>query len=69
MIARFAAASRTRAGSRRPARLLRWGLLPAPDGDGFTLACAPAFEGSVYQTSTAARSDPYPELARLTQPT
>lgn len=46
-----------------------WGLLSASDGDGYTLACAPAFEGSVYQTSTAARSDPYPELARLTQQT
>jgi len=28
-----------------------WGLLPAPDGDGFVLACPPAIEASVYMTS------------------
>ena len=70
MIARFADREPY---ARWEPRVLRdycqYGLLPAPDGDGFTLACAPAFEGSVYQTSTAARSDPYPELAQLTQPT
>lgn len=70
MIARFADREPY---SRWEPRVLRdyceYGLLPAPDGAGFVLACAPAFEASVYQTSTAARSDPYPELARLTQPT
>jgi pimeloyl-ACP methyl ester carboxylesterase len=28
-----------------------YGLLPAPDGDGFVLACPPATEASVYMTS------------------
>jgi lipase len=44
------------------------GLLPAPDGDGYVLACPPAFEGAVYQVSTAAESDPYPEIARVAVP-
>jgi pimeloyl-ACP methyl ester carboxylesterase len=46
-----------------------YGLLPAPDGDGYTLACPPAFEAGVYQVSTAEASNIYPEIARLTQPT
>jgi len=29
----------------------RFGLLPAPDGDGMVLACAPEVEGSVYASS------------------
>jgi lipase len=28
-----------------------YGLLPAPDGDGFVLACPPAVEASIYMTS------------------
>lgn len=32
-----------------------YGLLPAPDGDGFVLACPPATEASIYMTS---RTDP-----------
>jgi hypothetical protein len=28
-----------------------YGLLPAPDGDGYVLACPPAIESSVYKTS------------------
>ena len=47
----------------------RYGLLPAPDGDGLVLACAPAFEGALYQVSSAEGSDIYPELARIGQPT
>ena len=46
-----------------------YGLLPAPDGDGLTLACPPAFEASVYQASSAAESNPYPAIATLPQPT
>lgn len=45
------------------------GLLPAPDGDGFVLACPPAFEAGVYQVSTARESNIYPEIATLAQPT
>jgi lipase len=29
----------------------RHGLLPAPDGEGFVLACPPAFEASIYMTA------------------
>lgn len=46
-----------------------YGLLPAPDGDGFVLACPPAFEGGLYQVSVAVASNIYPEIARLAQPT
>lgn len=28
-----------------------WGLRPAPDGDGFVLACAPAFEAGLYMAA------------------
>ena len=70
MVARFAGREPY---DRWEPRVLRdyceYGLLPAPDGDGFLLACPPAFEGAAYQISTAAGSDPYPEFARLVQPT
>lgn len=33
----------------------RYGLLPAPDGDGLILACAPVLEASVYMNSWRAR--------------
>ncbi len=46
-----------------------YGLLPAPDSDDLMLACSPAFEGAVYQASTATRSDIYAEIATLAQPT
>ena len=42
------------------------GLLPAPDGDGFVLACPPAVEASIYLSSTA--DDPYPQLALVRAP-
>lgn len=45
-----------------------YGLLPAEDGDGDVLACSPAFEAACYQTSSAVRSNIYPEIARVTQP-
>ncbi len=30
-----------------------WGLLPAPDGDGFVLACPPVVEASIYMGSSS----------------
>lgn len=45
----------------------RHGLLPAPSGEGYELACPPTLEASVYQG--AQRSDPYGWLATLTVPT
>lgn len=47
----------------------QYGLLPNPGGPGLVLACAPVFEGTVYQVSVAQESNPYPELAQLHQPT
>lgn len=46
-----------------------YGLLPAGDGDGFVLACPPAFEAACYQTSMAIGSNIYAEIARVRQPT
>ncbi len=46
-----------------------YGLLPAPDGDGFVLACAPIFEATMYMVSVAEASNPYREVAQLPQPT
>lgn len=43
------------------------GLLPAPDGDGFVLACPPAIEANIYQHSTAANI--YDAIARVHAPT
>jgi lipase len=43
-----------------------YGLLPAPDGVGFELACPPAIESSIYQHSTAA--DIYRALATIEIP-
>ena len=70
MIARFA--DRPPFNRWQPAVLrdyCEYGLLPAPDGDGYVLACPPGFEGGVYQVSTAEASNIYPEIARLQQPT
>lgn len=44
----------------------RYGLLPAPDGKGYELACPPALEASVYLGSLG--SDPYPMVAGVTVP-
>lgn len=43
------------------------GLLPAPSGEGYELACPPTLEASVYQG--AQRTDPYGWLATLAVPT
>lgn len=42
------------------------GLLPAPNGTGFVLACPPAIEASIYMAVTAA--DIYPEIATIQIP-
>ena len=42
------------------------GLTPAPDGDGFVLACPPAVEAAIYGGSGG--SDIYPEIARVEVP-
>jgi pimeloyl-ACP methyl ester carboxylesterase len=70
MIARFA--DRTPFSRWAPGVLrdyCEYGLLPAPAGDGYVLACPPAFEAGVYQVSSAEESNIYAEIARLAQPT
>lgn len=56
--------------NRWDARVLRdyctYGLLPAPHGKGYVLACPPAIEASIYQHSTDANI--YDELARVQVP-
>ncbi len=42
------------------------GLLPAPDGAGFVLACPPAVEAAIYQTGN--RADIYAEIATVDIP-
>ncbi|HEU4325424.1 MAG TPA: alpha/beta hydrolase [Roseiflexaceae bacterium] len=42
------------------------GLLPAPDGDGFVLACPPAIEAAIYLTGN--RTDIYAEIATVDIP-
>jgi lipase len=70
MIERFADRAPFNAWERRVLHdYCEYGLLPAPDGDGYVLACPPAFEGGCYQTSTALGSNIYPEIARVGQPT
>jgi len=44
------------------------GLLPAPDGDGFVLACPPDIEGAIYEHSQARESNIYAEIAKVTVP-
>lgn len=43
-----------------------YGLLP--EGDHFVLACPPAIEASIYETSRNTASDIYPEIAKIKQP-
>ncbi len=43
-----------------------YGLLPNPSGDGYVLACEPAFEAATYNFSTAANI--YPEIAAIRIP-
>lgn len=67
MIARFA--DRLPYSAWQPAVLAdycRHGLLPAPSGDGYELACPPQLEASTYQG--ALRTSPYGWLATLTIP-
>jgi pimeloyl-ACP methyl ester carboxylesterase len=45
-----------------------YGLLPAPDGDGFVLACPPEVEASVYENSTASDANIYSEIADVVVP-
>ncbi len=44
----------------------RFGLLAAPDGEGWDLACPPALEASVYQN--AVRTNPHDWLPRIAAP-
>lgn len=43
-----------------------YGLLP--EGDHFVLACPPATEASIYETSRLIESDIYPEIAQIRHP-
>src|SRR5439155_23961370 len=43
------------------------GLLPAPDGNGFVLACSPAIEAAIYAASTASVADNHAGIAALGQ--
>lgn len=45
-----------------------YGLLSAPDGDGFVLACPPEVEASIYENSSAADANIYAEIARVATP-
>ncbi len=45
-----------------------YALVPAPDGDGFVLACPPDIEGSIYEQSLAEEANIYPEIASLDLP-
>lgn len=45
-----------------------YGLTPAPDGDGFVLACPPAVEASIYAHSNAPDADIYEEIESLRIP-
>lgn len=44
----------------------QYGLLPAPDGEGFVLACPPFLEASVYEGFRMV--DPYPFVKRISLP-
>jgi lipase len=43
-----------------------YGLLPAPDGDGYVLACPPHIEADIYRHSTDANI--YPDIAQVRMP-
>lgn len=45
-----------------------YGLLVAPDSDGFVLACSPEVEGAIYEYSRARESNIYPEIATIRIP-
>ncbi len=41
------------------------GVVPAPDGNGYVLACPPEIEGSIYEQSPARSANIYPEIAHV----
>src|SRR5262249_231538 len=43
-------------------------LMPAPDKDGFLLACSPAFEAAIYVQSSAPDASIYEDLKRIALP-
>jgi pimeloyl-ACP methyl ester carboxylesterase len=45
-----------------------YGLLPAPDGDGFVLACPPEVEASIYEHSSIDESNITSEIAGILTP-
>jgi pimeloyl-ACP methyl ester carboxylesterase len=45
-----------------------YGILPAPDGNGYVLACPPEVEASIYENSKTEISDIYPEIAMVKHP-
>jgi pimeloyl-ACP methyl ester carboxylesterase len=45
-----------------------FGLLPAPDGNGFVLACPPEVEASVYEHTSESDADIYGEASRVDVP-
>jgi pimeloyl-ACP methyl ester carboxylesterase len=46
----------------------QYGLLPAPDGTGYVLACPPTIEADIYAGTTDTASDIYPEIAAIMVP-
>ena len=46
----------------------RYGLTPAPDGDGLVLACPPAVEASIYMQSTDPKANIYDEIKTIQIP-
>jgi pimeloyl-ACP methyl ester carboxylesterase len=45
-----------------------WGLVPAPDGNGYLLACPPDIEASIYEASTLNDANLYSKLDRIQVP-
>lgn len=45
-----------------------YGLLPAPDGIGFVLACPPQVEASIYSNNNEPASNLYPEISQIQLP-
>jgi pimeloyl-ACP methyl ester carboxylesterase len=46
----------------------RYGLAPAPGGNGFVLACPPAIEASIYAQSSASEANIYREISTIRIP-
>ncbi len=45
-----------------------YGLIPAPDGDGYVLACPPEIEGAIYEASGLDDANLYGKLERIDVP-